>query len=776
MLAVLAAMLAPVALAQTSPPAAPATAQVPATPPQPEQQPSPQQEQPPSPTTTPSPRPPVPVTARSLSKPLGRPKICLVLSGGGARGAAHIGVLRVLEEMHVPVDCIAGTSMGSLVGGAYASGMSVPDMERLVAGLSTQKIFKERPPRQDLAIRRKLDDYTDLVTPEIGISKNGALLPKGAVSGVQLETVLRQLAQVPGYRNFDELPIPYRAVATDLVTGTAVVFSSGELANVMRASMSVPGAVAPEEYEGKLLVDGGLTDNLPVDVARAMGADVIIAVNLGTSLMRRDQLHSVIDVTSQMLNVLTEQNVRNSLAQLKPTDILILPELGDFSAADFDNLPKTIPIGEAAARKVADRLAALSLPPAQYAALRENQHKLPPPDLRPVDEIRFNAMQRVNPEYAKDLMETGPNQPIDQAQLDQDMRRLFGTGDFEHVNYRFLEEPGRRVLSVNAVEKSWGPDYLRFGMGLTSDFRGDAFFNLLASYRRTWLNSLGAEWRNDLQVGQTNRIISEFYQPLDTQQRFFVAPRVEAERRPVDVFQGNSRIATLDLRQYYVALDFGTTSKYGEMRLGVETGGLKGSVSTGDSSLLPDTSHIGRGAITFRGVYDQLDSINFPRRGLGAQLRLYASQPGLGAEQAYVKGEVNGTYALSSGRHTVNLSVRAGSKIGGDSIPTYDLFQWGGFLQQSGYATGQLLGGNLQFARLVYYNRLVQQKLLEGVYAGFSLELGHMGDAPVAGAPTGLLKSAAAFLAVDSPIGPLYLGYGRAVGGSYGVYLFLGKP
>jgi NTE family protein len=707
----------------------------------------------------------------------GRPKICLVLSGGGARGAAHIGVLKVLEDMRIPVDCIAGTSMGSLVGGAYASGMTPAEMEKLVGGLTTEKIFKERPPRQDLTIRRKQDDYTNLFTPEIGVQSTGLALPKGAVSGVQLETVLRQLARVPGYRDFDKLPIPYRAVATDLVTGTPVVFSQGELANVMRASMSVPGAVAPAEYEGKLLVDGGLTDNLPVDVARRMGADIIIAVNLGTPLMKRDELNSVIGVTGQMLNILTEQNVRASLATLTPRDVLILPELGDFSATDFDHLTQTVPIGEAAARKVADRLAPLALPPAQYAQLRAEQQTLPPPDLRPVDEIRFAPLQRVNPDYAAAVMETKPHEPINQAQLDQDMRRLFGTGDFEHVNYGFLEEQGKHIMAVNAVEKSYGPNYLRFGLGLSSDFRGDAYFNLLASYRRTWINALGAEWRTDAQVGQTSALISEFYQPLDTRQFFFIAPRFELERRPVNIFQGSTRIATYDLRRFDVALDVGSQfTKYGEARVGVLAGTEHASLSTGPESLSPGPGNIRRGAITARLLVDQLDSINFPRSGYSGSMRIYASQPGLGADQAYVKGTIDGLYAWSSGNNTVNLAFKAGSKIGNDPLPRYDLFQWGGFLQQSGYSTGQLLGGNLQFARLVYYNKLVRQTLLEGVYAGFSLEAGRVGDPLVPGSPTGLLKSGSVFLALDSPVGPFYIAYGRAAGGSYSFYLFLGKP
>jgi NTE family protein len=667
--------------------------------------------------------------------------------------------------------------MGSLVGGAYASGMSIKEMEELVGGLSTSALFKERPPRQDLAVRRKLDDHTNLFTPEIGVRGDGLLLPKGAVSGVQLETVLRKLSNTPGYRNFDTLPIPYRAVATDLVAGTAVVFTEGELANVMRASMSVPGAVAPTEYQGKLLVDGGLTDNLPVDVARAMGADIVIAVNLGTPLMKREDLTSLIGVTSQMLNILTEQNVRSSLASLRPMDILILPELGEFSAGDFDHLPKTIPIGEEAARRQHTRLAALAIPPDEYATLRAAQRNLAPPDLRPVDEIRFAPMERVSPGFAAATMETHPGEPISQATLDRDMRRLFGTGDFEHVNYRFLEEPGKRVLGVEAIEKSYGPNYLRFGLGLSSDFRGDAYFNLLASYRRTWINSLGAEWRTDAQVGQTSSLTSEFYQPLDTRQLFFIAPRFELERRPINVFSGSQRIAQYDLRRTDLALDVGTQiTKYGEGRLGFVLGHQNASLSTGPAFLDPGHESIERRAFTARILVDQVDSINFPRFGYGATMNVYSSQGAMGATDTYTKGDLTATYAHSFGNNTINFGVRAGSNLGGPALPPYAMFQWGGFLQQSGYSTGQLIGGNIQFARMVYYNKLVRQTFLEGVYAGFSLEVGRVGDPLVPGNPTGVLKSGAAFLGLDSPIGPFYLAYGRAAGGQYAFYLFLGKP
>ncbi len=444
-----------------------------------------------------------------------RPKVCLVLSGGGARGAAHIGVLRVLDEMRVPIHCVAGTSMGALVGGAYATGMSFAEMDEFTRRMSLEQLVREKPPRDELSMRRKRDDYTSLFSPEIGVGSDKATFTKGLVSGVQLETVLRQLSKVQGYHDFDKLPIPYRAVATDLVTGKAVVFKEGELANVMRASMSVPGAIAPAEFGGMILVDGMLTSNLPVETARAMGADVIIAVNVGTPLLKREELNGILGVAGQMLSILTEQNVQASIASLKPTDILISPELEGFSTADFDRLQKISALGEPAARKLADRLEQLSLPPHEYAALRRRQQVVVTTETQPVDEIRFEGLQRVNPATAQAMMETSPGKPIDQGKLDSDMRRIYGTGDFEHVNYRFLEERGRRVLAVDAVEKAWGPDYLRFGLGLSSDFGGDAYFNLLASYRKTWLNSLGAEWRTDVQFGNTRGLVSEFYQPLD---------------------------------------------------------------------------------------------------------------------------------------------------------------------------------------------------------------------------------------------------------------------
>jgi len=706
-----------------------------------------------------------------------RPRIGLVLSGGGARGAAHIGVLKVLEELRVPIDYIAGTSMGSIVGGSYASGNTIDQMLYDISTIKTAQLATDAPPRQDIVFRRKQDDLQNFIGPELGARGGSLLLPKGIVTGVGLEAVLRHLAKVKGSIDFDRLPIPFRAVATDIETGKMVVFRSGDLAAVMRASMSVPGAIAPAEVDGKALVDGGLTRNLPVDVARDMGADVVIAVNLGTPLMRRDQINSLLGVTGQMINILTEQNVQASLASLKPDDILILPELGDYSAGDFDHMPDTVSIGEAAARKVAAKLSRYSLPPKQYAAHRRRQMGSEVADFRPVDEIRVEGLHRVNPKVVVEEMQTQAGKPLDTKAVDADMRRIYGRGDFEHVGYRLIEEPQKRILVVDAAEKSWGADYLRFGLGLSSDFNGDAYFNVLASYRRTWLNSLGGEWRNDVQFGQAQRFRSEFYQPLSANRYIFVAPLVEYDQYLQWVFQGDTPIARYNNRSTAVGLDLGSQfTKYGELRVGLVRGPRTFTLNVGPSSLAPPDGKADIGAVRARLRIDQLDSVKFPRSGYAATAEILDSHPGLGARDDYTRWQGDLISAISFGANTVQFALKGGGAIGSAPLPAYDQFSFGGFLQLSGYRTGQFYGESLTFGRVVYLRKLSEGTLTEGVYAGASFEAGRVGGPLIPGSPTGLLTSGALIFALDTPLGPMYFAYGIAQEDNRSFYFYLGLP
>ena len=706
-----------------------------------------------------------------------RPKVCVVLSGGGARGAAHIGVLKVLEEYRVPIDCITGTSMGAVVGAAYASGMSIAEMTRMLDELSFDVLFKEQPPREERSVRRKQDDTRNLFGPQIGISDDGTVqFQKGVVSGVRLETVLRRLSRIKGHVDFDTLPIPFRAVATDLVTGRAKVFHEGNLALVMRASMSVPGAIAPAEMDGLLLVDGGLVNNIPVDVARELGADIAIVVNLGTPLMRRDELKDVRGVVGQMLGILTEQNVQATLATLKPTDVLILPELGDFSAGDFDAMRKTLPIGEAAARKVEAQLRKLAVPEHRFAAYQTMRTAAQPADTRPIDAIRFDPMRRVNPVYAETVMDTRPAAPLDQAKLDADLLRLYGTDDFEHVNYRVIDTPTQRILNIEAIEKSWGPNYARIGVGLSSDFSGNAFFNVLGQYRRTWINDLGGEWLTNFSLGRNTSIDSEFYQPLEPRHRYFVAPRVNVERRYLEFYDQQHPIAEYELPTAYAGVDFGAQSaRFGEVRLGVFRGVTKLRLNSGVELPLPSGSQ-SIGGLRLSATVDQLDSVFFPKRGYAANATVVKSLKALGADFEHDYWDASGIGATTRGRHTVHVAFRGSGPLAKDRDIDFTSIPWGGFLQQSGFATGQLLNERFAFGRLVYLYKLVDLPLLEGLYAGASAEVGDYGKAALAGNPTGTLYSGAAFLALDSPIGPIYLGYGIGSNDNRSAYFFLGRP
>ena len=709
-----------------------------------------------------------------------RPRIGLVLSGGGARGAAHNGVLKVLEELRVPVDVIAGTSLGAIVGAAYATGLTVPQMEKLIGGITTDKLFTDKPPRTDQSMRQKTDDEVPYIIPELGVGPNGVALPKGIITGVALEGELRRLVQIGSARSFDELPIPFRAIATDIGTGEMVVLKEGSVVQAIRASMSVPGGVAPVVIGKRQLVDGGLVRNLPVDIARQMGAEVIIAVNLGTPLLRPDQITSVFSVTVQMINILTEQNVNRSLKELQPRDVLILPELGDFSAGDFDNLAKTVPIGEAAAWKVADRLRTLSLPPDEYAALRKKQAAPVDKGTIVVEAIKVEGTHRVSTEVVLQSLQTEVGKPLDRDTIDLDMRRVFGRGDFENVNYAIDEIDGKQTLVVLVKEKP-ERNYFRFGLELDADVGKQSDFNLYASYRSKWLNTWGAEWRSDLVLGTNVLVGTEFYQPLGPRQYLFVVPRVQYSVQPWYLFEDAVQIAQYKDTEATVALDLGANIvEYGEARVGVNYGYRSFDLQSG-SPLFPSSAHKSIGALNAQLTLDRLDSLNFTHTGYRVSGQLYSSLNALGADDEYSYWRALLSGAQTWGRHTIEALVSGGGKLGGDDIPVYDQFSLGGFLYLSGLQRQQQKTQEYVFGRLVYRTKMADIPLFEGIYVGASIEAARLkplipiweGER-VDGYLT--VPAGSVYLGIDSPLGPLYVGFGYANRDNRAIYLFLGRP
>ena len=715
-------------------------------------------------------------TAASPKTPAATPRIGLALSGGGARGIAHIGVLKVLEELRVPVHCVTGVSMGAVVGGSFASGVPPARLEDTVLKTNWSEVFTDQPPRTEISIRRKQDDYKTLFAPEYGVKDGGLVLPKGILTGVSIEAYFRGLTETAvGIDDFQRLPIPFRAIATDIETGESVVLDRGILAQAMRASMSVPGAMAPVEIGGRLLVDGGIANNLPIDEARKLCAEIVIAVNISTPPLKREQITSALSVSVQLLNFLGKQTVDRQLAGMGPRDVLIAPDLGDISAGSFERSADAIRIGEAAARAMAEQLKRYSLPPDQYAALRERQTRVPK-GLGTVDDIRFEGLQRTNPEVLRSLVQSKPGEPLMEDKIGADLRRIYGRGDFESIDYSIMGEPGKPVMVIQPREKSWGPDYLRFGVGLASDFHGENPFSAMVSYRKTWLNRLGGEWLSEFQVGQTSRVFTEFYQPVEERGRLFVAPYGSYSQTTRPVFDGEEWVAQYNVGDGRIGVDTGLViGTVGEVRVGALWRHVNANVDIG-IPVLPDAKNNLAG-IRAQLIVDQLDHAFFARSGYYAAATAYAYDESLGSDLNYkrLEGKLNGV--MSWGAHTFNITAAGGTALDTD-MPAYDTFTLGGPLRLSGYRIDEFSGRQMAFGRLIYYKRTVALPDLigSGIYVGTSLEAGQMTKRFDGTAPQGTIWSGSVFLGADTFLGPAYFGLGAGEAGRWSLYLLLGVP
>ncbi|NEV61799.1 patatin-like phospholipase family protein [Thiorhodococcus minor] len=714
------------------------------------------------------------------------PRIGLVLSGGGARGAAHIGVLKVLEEMRIPVHVVVGTSMGSLVGGGYAAGLPAAELERRVTEVDWDVLFNDNPPRKGWPAHRKEASANPTWDFSLGVRDGGVRLPKGAISGQKVQLFFNDLVKgVERVQRFDDLPIPFRAVATNLENGDMAVFKDGPLPVAMRASMSVPGLFAPMEWEENIYVDGGLVRNLPIDVARDLDVDVIIAVNLGSGYLPREQLGTILGVTGQMIAILTEQNVKTSLKQIRPgRDVLIVPDLGDISSSDFKRAAEAIATGETAARKAAAELERFSLSAEAYARWRRGRFG-PGRPVRQVGEVRVAGLQRVNPQLFNGLIADQQERSLDRERLVDDIQGLYGRGDFERISYRFEpQRDGDDMLIVDAIEKAWGPGYLGFGLGLSSDNRGDNRFGLRATYNQTWVNRLGAEWTSMLTLGNSPSLYTELYQPLDLDRARFVAPYVDVGRAPHSVFLGDQRVARYDVTRARLGMDLGTTLSGVEARVGAYYGHTDIDLDTG-SPALSEGSRADSG-VRGRLLYDTLDSVGAPRSGVQLSLEAISPLAAMGADVDYTRAEVKAIAAHSFGANTVTGILRGGSSFGAE-MPYYDQFPLGGFLKLSGYANEQFRGNEMAFGSLVYYRQIaaLPPPIGRGLYLGASLEAGWLSDGlvptPSDGSDVLLSKEetrygGSVFFGSDTWIGPAYLGLGLSADGETSVYVLIGVP
>jgi NTE family protein len=480
-------------------------------------------------------------------------------------------------------------------------------------------------------------------------------------------------------------------------------------------------------------------------------------------------------VSLQLVNLLGKENVDRQLKTLGPRDVLITPELGDISAGSFNRAQDAIRIGEEAARAAAPALSRYSLPPAVYAEFRAKQVK-EDSGLGTVDEIQFAGLERTNPEVLRSLVETKPGEPLSEEGIAKDLRRIYGRGDFESVDYHIMQEPGKRVLVIEPKEKSWGPNYLRFGVGLATDFSADTTFNALVSYRRTWINHLGGEWLIEGQIGNDPGLFTELYQPVNPGGHFFVAPYAGFQRSQRGVYVNTQRVADYQTDDSKFGADVGAAlGTWGEARTGLLWRRINASVNTG-SPVLPSVAEDSAGA-RVRVYDDTMDHAWFARSGQRGVFSAYVADKGLGSDRNYKRLEGDYSLAYSLGRHTFNLNLAGGTDLGTD-MPAYDAFTLGGPLHLSAYHINELAGRRMAFGRLMYYNRSLPLPDLigSGVYLGGSIEAGWVRDR-FDGQPNGpTAKSVSVFLGAQTFLGPAYFGVGFGPDKRSMVYLLLGAP
>lgn len=704
-----------------------------------------------------------------------RPRVGLVLGGGGARGAAHIGVLEVLEQQRVPVDCLAGTSMGALVAGAYAAGLTPAMMRAALEKADWHDMFQDNPDYSELSYRNKRLAQRFLPGSETGVTEDGLQYPAGAVSGQKIKLFFNQLVRADlGERHIESLRLPLSIITTDIETGEKLVLREGSLTQAMRASMSVPGVMSPVEYRGRKLVDGGLVDNLPIrELRERCGADIIIAVNVGTPLLKADQLSSLLAISVQMVSILTEQNVSQSLASLKAQDIYIQPNLEGISAADFDRHADTALRGRQAAEKIQAQLKNLALNAADYRVWQQNI--VPTQQASPrVDAIEIAGLQRVNPQAVTRHISQRVGEPLDTQKLNRDALRVYGDGHYESVDYSLLDSRERNLLRITPIEKRWGPDYARLGLNLTATSSQGSSYNLRGAYHKTWLNSLGGELIASAQVGQQRSLALELYQPLDAQQRFFVEPELSVKRENRKIYQKEAALAEYQVTESTAAVSVGANiGLLGQVRASWREVWRDASLETGTAWISDDSKRIAGASLSLD--LDQMNRLYFPTRGWGARFNYFDS-----AIEDYSKLylELRGSYPISAAGDLI-LSGRAsytGSTHG--QLPRYDVATAGGIFNLTAFAPGQLAGDGIRFGQIRAEKIMGRLPLgLRGdMRVGLALEAAKVNNPLVENTWQGWLDSTSLYVGGETPFGPVYLGYGWSSKGVSGAYLFFGTP
>jgi NTE family protein len=705
-----------------------------------------------------------------------RPRIGLVLGGGGAKGAAHVGVLSVLEELHVPVDCVVGTSVGALVGGTYASGADAAEIEEAIGAIPWENTIAFQGQRVKAPVRRKLGAVTYSNNLEFGIGRQGVATPTSIINTQYIDQTIQQLvSRSHGEQDFDRLAIPFRAIATDMQTGDMVVLHSGNLAQAMRASMAVPGVFSPVTIDGRILGDGGLSRNVAVDVARATCADVVIAVALSEPVPTPEELLSPLNMVRRTIDVLIMANEKQQLETLTPADVKIVIDTGAVGPTSFDKVGDAIPLGREAALEQRAALARYALPQAEYRAWRGSVSR---PEHGPVRlaGVEVTGQKRVNPDYVRDVVGLEAGEVVDEQQISEHVDRLYALSDFETVRYALIGERDQPVLELDLQEKSTGPNALRFDVGLYMGTDANTAFTIAGNYLRTWINPAGGEINASMRLGRTSGLDAWLYQPLDPQHRWFVEPGIRLQRSLEDFYIDGNAVARYDLRHAYGFADAGRTfGATGELRAGLRFGAQWADRNIA-SPEFPAHLEDRYGGLALRYVYDSRDHIALARHGVLAGFTYFDSDERLGGEFDYRRLEAMATLALPVGGDVAYLRGSGGTSLGTD-LPVYDQFVLGGPISMPGLNLGELRGQSYWSAKAGYLRKIADISALFGqsVYLGFALTVAEMQDRldEVAADP---IYSGEVLLGGRTPLGPVTLSLSAATEGGWQLVFGLGRP
>ena len=715
----------------------------------------------------------LPLTA--FAEPQTRPKIGLVLGGGGAKGAAHIGILKVLERNNVPIDFIAGTSIGAYIGGLYALGYNADEIEEIMFNVDWDKGFSDFIPRENLqyADKQLRDEYN--ITLRLGYSDatlktaSGLLLGQSAFQLLKLSTGV-----VSEFESFDDLPIPYRAVAADIATAETVVLNHGSLVQAMKASSTVPGVVEPTAIDGRLLVDGAIVNNMPVDVVKLMGADIIIAVDIGSPLLTQEEINLPIDVLDQLSNILTINTTKRQIDLLGEKDLLIRPDIGELSTSDFSQMSAALDLGEKSALENMDKIQSLSIDSKQYAQYNRQKNAKKEQWIksasRPIVAIQYENDSSVAVEIIERQLGISVGDMISKEQLEDAISRIYALDIFNAVNAEFIDRDDGRVLVIKTRAKSWGPNYLHFGFSWQGDFSSDSQVSLDLAYILTDMTDNGGQWINEVSLGWESLLATEFYQPLDTDHDYFSRARVQYRQEKYAQGRLVQNIIRPELTHNYGLVSLGLGNSYtdngiSEMGVLAEIGQL-----TFEDPAFDALDYYSLGTYLSFG-YDNLNSINFPTQGNKLSLDFYLRKDQYA--HPFLENTENSSLEINFDWRGA-VGVRQHTFVGISSIATVlsdDEFsirasELGGFLNLSGYHKDEFVGAHKVFGAAVYQYDLGRSIFGNAglpLYLGSSLEMGNVWGINDSVKINELITSGSLFLGTDTSFGPAVLGVGYGV-------------